>query len=80
MTCEDLLTALNEYVDGSIDPAACASFESHLHGCSPCQVVVDNVRQTIRLYQAGLPYEMPAGFQAVLRTSLRAKWKEHTGH
>ena len=35
MKCEDLLAALNEYVDGSIEPAVCEQFEEYLAGCKP---------------------------------------------
>jgi anti-sigma factor RsiW len=75
MKCDDLLRALNDYVDGVIDPAICERFESHLAGCNPCQIVVDNIRQTISLYKAGEPYELPVEFRTVLRRSLRDKWK-----
>ena len=75
MTCDDLLKALNDYVDGRIDPAVCERFESHLAGCNPCQIVVDNIRQTITLYKAGEPYELPAAFRDDLRRSLRDRWK-----
>jgi anti-sigma factor RsiW len=53
MKCEELLKYLNEYVDGTVDPAVCEEFEKHLAGCNPCQVVVDNIRKTITLYIAG---------------------------
>lgn len=79
MTCEDLLQALNAYVDGALAPEACASFESHLAGCDPCTVVVDNVRRTIRLCKDGEPYPLPAEFQAGLRAALRARWRERAG-
>jgi anti-sigma factor RsiW len=75
MKCDDLLKALNDYVDGRIDPALCERFESHLAGCNPCQIVIDNIRQTITLYKAGEPYELPAEFRDELRRSLRDKWK-----
>ena len=75
MKCEELLKALNEYVDGQVDPAICDEFAEHLAGCNPCQVVVDNVRQTIALYRAGEPYPMPPEFTARLRDALRARWK-----
>ena len=45
MKCAELLTALNEYVDGTVDPAICEEFEAHMAGCNPCQVVVDNIRK-----------------------------------
>ena len=67
---------LNEYVDGGVDPAICDEFETHLAGCNPCQVVVDNIRKTIVLYRNGQPYELPVRFRRQLHESLRMKWKE----
>jgi anti-sigma factor RsiW len=80
MKCEDLLKALNEYVDGQIDPAICDEFKAHLAGCNPCQVVVDNIRSTIALYRDGQPYEMPPAFHERLRQQLREKWSTVFGH
>lgn len=79
MTCEELLKALNDYVDGEQLDAVCDEFKEHLAGCNPCQVVVDNIRQTISLYKAGKPYEMPPEFQQRLQQSLQAKWAEKFG-
>jgi anti-sigma factor RsiW len=76
MKCDDLLKALNDYVDGRIDPAVCERFESHLAGCNPCRIVVDNIRHTITLYKAGEPYELPAEFRSELRRALRDRWKQ----
>jgi hypothetical protein len=75
MKCEELLKALNEYVDGTIDVGVCDEFRSHLAGCNPCKIVVDNVRQTITLFKAGKPFEMPPAFQSKLRTILEERWK-----
>lgn len=74
MKCEELLKALNEYVDGEIDPAVCEEFQEHLAGCNPCQVVVENIRDTISLYRNGEPYEMPAEFHERLNRQLKDKW------
>jgi anti-sigma factor RsiW len=73
--CEELLAALNEYVDGEIDPGICEAFENHLKGCNPCQIVVDNIRQTITLYKAGEPLELPREFHEQLCRRLRDKWR-----
>jgi anti-sigma factor RsiW len=75
MKCEDLLKLLNEYVDGTLDPGFCADFEKHMAGCNPCQIVVDNLRQTITLYKAGQPYELPAPFRDRLHRLVRERWK-----
>ena len=76
MKCAELLAALNEYVDGTVDPAICEEFEKHMAGCNPCQVVVDNIRKTITLYKEGKPYELPANFRQDLHSALRQRWKE----
>jgi anti-sigma factor RsiW len=80
MKCEELLVMLNEYVDGTVDPSVCEEFERHMADCNPCQVVVDNIRQTITLYRDGRPYPLPARFHSRLHEVLRQKWLEkHSG-
>lgn len=75
MQCEDLLKMLNDYIDGDIDPGVCDELESHLEGCNPCQVVVDNIRQTITLYKGEEVFEMPVKFRERLHQSLREHWQ-----
>lgn len=75
MKCEELLAALNDYVDGDLPTGFCETFEEHLKGCNPCQIVIDNIRQTIQLYKAGEPFEMPEEFHKHLHCALREKWK-----
>ncbi len=75
-TCGELLAILNDYVDGGVAPAVCKELETHLAGCNPCRVVVDNVRQTITLYRKNKPCKMPAAFHDRLYTALRNCWKE----
>ena len=79
MKCEELLTMLNEYVDGTVDPAICDELEKHLAGCNPCQVVVDNIRQTITLYKEGQPYALPMQFREQMHATLRQRWQETHG-
>jgi anti-sigma factor RsiW len=76
MKCEELLAMLNEYVDGTIDPAVCKDFEQHMAGCNPCQVVVDNIRKTITLYKEEKPYQLPVAFRNRLHSVLRQHWNE----
>ena len=81
MKCEEMLAMMNEYVDGTVDPAICEEFEKHMAGCNPCQVVVDNIRKTIRLYKNGQPYELPVKFREQLHGALQQCWqKTHTSH
>ena len=76
MKCKDLMAQLNDYVDGTLGPAFCEEFERHMQGCNPCQVVVDNIRQTITLYKEGQVHELPLPFRTRLHTALRERWKQ----
>ena len=75
MKCEELLAALNQYVDGEMDPGICDSLQQHLEGCNPCQIVVDNIRQTIKLFRSDERYELPPALHEQLSCALREKWK-----
>jgi RNA polymerase sigma-70 factor, ECF subfamily len=75
MNCEELLAELNQYVDGEIDPGVCRHFQTHLKDCNPCQIVVDNIRQTIRLYKAEEPFPLPADLHRRVESLLRQQWK-----
>ena len=79
MTCEELLKALNDYVDGVELAEICEEFSQHLADCNPCQVVVDNIRQAISLYRAGQPYRMPSSFQERLEKTLKSRWEDKLG-
>ena len=78
MNCEELLAALNQYVDGELDPGVCDPFQEHLRGCNPCQIVVDNIRQTIRLYKAEEQFELLPTLHHRLARLLREQWKGKT--
>ncbi len=75
MKCEELLAALNQYVDGELDPGICGPLQEHLTGCNPCQIVVDNIRQTIRLFKSEERYDLPPALHRQLSRALREQWK-----
>jgi hypothetical protein len=75
MKCEELLKALNEYVDGTIEVGVCDEFQEHIAGCNPCKIVIDNVRQTITLYKGGKPYDLPEAFHRKFHNTLQERWR-----
>lgn len=75
MKCAELLAALNQYVDGELEPGICDPFQEHIRGCNPCQIVVDNIQQTIKLFRAEEHYELPSAFHLRLSEMLRERWK-----
>ena len=79
MQCDELLKALNEFVDGTLEPGVCEQFQQHLAGCNPCRIVVDNIRKTIQLYKGDEVFELPVEFRTRLHATLRDRWKAKQG-
>jgi hypothetical protein len=44
MTCAHFDTAIDDYVDGSLDAGAGAALEAHLERCHACRALVDDLR------------------------------------
>jgi predicted anti-sigma-YlaC factor YlaD len=74
MTCRELLSALNEYVDGETQSALCRALQEHLADCHPCRVVIDNVRHTITLYRIAETSPLPTELHEQLRSTVRQRW------
>ncbi len=49
--CEELITSISEYVEGSINPQLCLELEKHLSECHNCRVVVNTLKKTIDIYR-----------------------------
>jgi anti-sigma factor RsiW len=65
-----LLNDLSAYLDGEASAALCAEIERHLVECGDCRVVVDTLRQTIRLYRTLPEPSFPADARERLYRSL----------
>jgi hypothetical protein len=76
MQCDELLLGVNEYLDGETQSALCLALRVHLAGCKTCGVVIDNLRQTIRLYRAGRQVALPPGLHEKLSAIMRQRWAE----
>jgi anti-sigma factor RsiW len=57
--CRELLDGLSAYIEGEASADLCAELERHLAECGDCRVVVDTLRQTIRLYRNLPPPAFP---------------------
>ena len=49
--CHEILSRLNAYIDGELDPILCSHLEAHLSSCQDCQIVYSTLRKTIELCQ-----------------------------
>jgi predicted anti-sigma-YlaC factor YlaD len=78
MKCQELLGALNEYIDGETQSALCRALQEHLVECDPCRIVIDNIRQTIMLYRSGEQMSLPLGLHARLCLLMRERWSKRS--
>ena len=74
MKCQELLCALNEYVDGETRSSLCQVLQEHLAYCNRCRVVIDNIRQTITLYRVDEAMPVPAGLHEKIRSMMQEHW------
>ena len=77
--CPDYISDLNDYLDGSISPELCAEIETHLGECRNCRIMVDTLRQTVRLCREGQEEQLPPGLEGKLNTILRQRWEKKFG-
>ncbi|HOP06184.1 MAG TPA: zf-HC2 domain-containing protein [candidate division Zixibacteria bacterium] len=77
--CPDYINELNDYLDGAIDPELCAEIEAHIGQCNNCRIMVDSMRQTVRLCREGTPEELPEKLSARLNDLLRQRWEKKFG-
>lgn len=52
MTCEELERFVVDYVDENLPLSERTRFELHLRICAPCQIYINNYKQTIAISQA----------------------------
>ena len=49
ISCREFVDFLMQYLDEELSPETRASFESHLGDCPPCEVYLDQYRETVAL-------------------------------
>lgn len=77
--CEEYIGGLADYIDGEIDPALCEEIERHIGQCNNCRIMVDTMRQTVRLCRDGRQEPLPAALEQRLNKLLKARWDKKFG-
>jgi predicted anti-sigma-YlaC factor YlaD len=49
LTCQELVEAVTDYLEGALAPEDAARFVRHLAMCPPCHRYVEQIRLTIRM-------------------------------
>lgn len=52
MSCEEVVRALSDYIDGALAEQERCAVEAHVASCHECHVVLDTTQCTILLYRA----------------------------
>ncbi len=64
MTCRELYSFLDEFLDGVLDVLTRQSFERHLERCAPCRKYLASYRTTLSVARASEWKDAPARTEA----------------
>ena len=77
--CREMITNLNDFIDGSLEPEICDEIQVHLSGCKDCRIMVNSLEQTVSLSCDGKEKELPPALEQKLNDALKAKWEAKFG-
>jgi len=77
--CQDFISDLNDYIDGEIEPELCEEIERHVGSCKQCRIMVDTLRQTVKLSCEGKEVSLPDSLERRLNNLLKDHWKKKFG-
>jgi len=77
--CQELISDLNDYIDGAIEPELCEELERHIGKCDKCRIMVDTLRQTVKLSCEGREVKLPESLEKRLTDLLKEQWKKKFG-
>lgn len=58
-SCDDMRSALSNYLDDDVPPEVRRELERHLAECRTCQVLYDTTRKTLRIVTNLGSFELP---------------------
>ena len=77
LNCDEVVELVTDYLEGAMPDEDRTRFELHLVACEPCDLYLDQMRETIRAVGRLSPADTdPAGLEALLH-AFRG-WRERT--
>ena len=61
--CVALFSRLSDYLDGELDPAACAGVEDHMADCGRCREFLESLRRAVAHVASLHAPELPENFK-----------------
>lgn len=77
--CPDYAKELNDYLDGTLDPNICREIDAHIGECANCRIMIDTLRQTVKLCKEGKEVPLPSTLESKLNQLLKARWEKKFG-
>ncbi len=71
--CPQLFELLVDYLEGELPDAQCAELEQHIGECAPCEIFLENYRNTGKVCKKALLQTMPAPLENALLDYLKSK-------
>ena len=68
--CLALFEKLSEYIDKELDASTCREIEAHIRACTPCQVCLGTLQQTVDLCRRLRRHPVPETFHLKLKRSI----------
>lgn len=75
--CPDVLHLFSQHLEGDIDPAVCATMETHLAQCPRCRGTCASLKRTLAVCRQLPTPEVPAPIAASIRTAIQTFLKQH---
>jgi RNA polymerase sigma-70 factor (ECF subfamily) len=75
LRCKKLFAELSNYLDQQLDDSMCDEIESHMDGCSPCQVFLASLERTVEQCRRHQPARLNPARAAQIRASLAAEYR-----
>lgn len=75
LRCKRLFAELSNYLDQQLDDSMCDEIESHMDGCSPCQMFLASLERTVEDCRRHQPAKLGARKAAEIRLALTAEYQ-----
>lgn len=77
MNCEDVVTYLSDYLDGTLEEDLVLAAREHIATCNNCRVVLDSTQKTILMYrEQGQATRIPLERHQSLYETIAAAFKD----
>jgi hypothetical protein len=71
ITCQQVMRALSDYIDGDVSSRLRADMQEHFRDCKHCTAILDGAQNILRLVSDDRIFDIPPSFAGWLYERLR---------